>query len=236
MLGLCLRSLGFPDQSGIIRCKLRGTGILLLLVSAAPGWALGGNGFYSYVDENGVKVLTNLGAGRAGLEQPADEQPSAGKNFLPLIQTYARRYGIDEDLVTAIIQVESAFNPRAVSVKNCKGLMQLHPDTARRFGVSDIFDPAQNIEGGVKYLSHLIETFGRDLDHVLAAYNAGENTVRRYSGIPPYPETVDYVSRVRSLYGGELNPPEPSRRAQRILRLVEEDGTVLLTNVATESR
>jgi soluble lytic murein transglycosylase-like protein len=208
----------------------------LLLVSAAPGWALGGNGFYSYVDENGVKVLTNLGAGRAGLEQPADEQPSAGKNFLPLIQTYARRYGIDEDLVTAIIQVESAFNPRAVSVKNCKGLMQLHPDTARRFGVSDIFDPAQNIEGGVKYLSHLIETFGRDLDHVLAAYNAGENTVRRYSGIPPYPETVDYVSRVRSLYGGELNPPEPSRRAQRILRLVEEDGTVLLTNVATESR
>jgi soluble lytic murein transglycosylase-like protein len=208
----------------------------LLLVSAAPGWALGGNGFYSYVDENGVKVLTNLGAGRAALEQPADGEPSAGQNFLPLIQTYARRYGIDEDLVAAIIQVESAFNPRAVSVKNCKGLMQLHPDTARRFGVTDIFDPAQNIEGGVKYLSHLIETFGRDLDHVLAAYNAGENTVRRYSGIPPYPETVDYVSRVRSLYGGKLKPPEPSRRAQRILRLVEEDGTVLLTNVATESR
>ncbi|GAB4130497.1 MAG: hypothetical protein Kow001_24280 [Acidobacteriota bacterium] len=236
MLGLCLQSLGFPDHPGIIRCKLRGTGIVLLLLSAAPGWALGGNGFYSYVDENGVKVLTNLGAERVSPEQPADGQPAAGQNFLPLIQTYARQYGIDEGLVTAIIQVESAFNPRAVSVKNCKGLMQLHPDTARRFGVTDIFDPAQNIEGGVKYLSYLIEAFDRDLDHVLAAYNAGENAVRRHSGIPPYPETMDYVSRVRSLYGGQLEPPEPVRRPQRILRLVEEDGTVLLTNVATESR
>ncbi len=232
-----MQSLDFSDHRGIISVKLRVTGVVLLvLASTVPGRALAGNGFYSYVDENGVKVLTNLGAERGSLEPDNVPDPSAGANFIPLIQAYSRQYGIDEDLVTAIIQVESAFNPRAVSSKNCKGLMQLHPDTARRFGVSDIFDPAQNIEGGVKYLSHLIEAFGRDLDHVLAAYNAGENTVRRYSGIPPYPETVDYVAKVRSLYGRDLERPEPPRRPQRILRLVEEDGTVLLTNVATETR
>ncbi len=232
-----MQSLDFSDQRGIISVKLRLTGVVLLVLAfAVPGRALAGNGFYSYVDENGVKVLTNVGSERGSLEPDPAPDPSAGANFIPLIQAYSRQYGIDEDLVTAIIQVESAFNPRAVSSKNCKGLMQLHPDTARRFGVSDIFDPAQNIEGGVKYLSHLIETFGRDLDHVLAAYNAGENTVRRYSGIPPYPETLDYVAKVRSLYGRDLERPDPPRRPQRILRLVEEDGTVLLTNVATETR
>lgn len=234
---MCLPSLDFDRGRCIIKRKLNRITLSLLTVFVLAAQALGSGGFYSYVDENGVRVFTNLGISRQAAPAPVEPTvPEAGANFLPLIQEYSRQHGVDEDLVKAIIQVESAFNPRAVSIKNCKGLMQLHPDTARRFGVEDVFDPAQNIEGGVKFLSHLIQSFGQDLDHVLAAYNAGENAVKRHAGIPPYRETTDYVAKVRALYGKELEEPEPPRRPHRILRMVEPDGTVVLTNVATQTR
>lgn len=187
---------------------------------------------YTYVREDGTKVLTNLGADRGQESESAAalqaEEPSP--NFLPLIKKYADSYQIDETLVRAIIQVESNFNPRAVSPKNCKGLMQLHPDTARRFGVRDIFDPEENIAGGVRYLHFLMNYFDRNLDHVLAAYNAGEQVVKRFKGIPPYRETQSYVRRVRALFQPEQGPVL-SRRPQEIYRLVREDGRILFTNL-----
>ena len=102
----------------------------------------------------------------------------------------------------AVIQVESDFNPRCVSKKGARGLMQLMPGTAKRYGVKDVHDPADNIRGGVRYLADLLRMFGDDLPRVLAAYNAGENAVLRYGGIPPYDETQTYVKRAMTVYNG----------------------------------
>jgi hypothetical protein len=111
-------------------------------------------------------------------------------------------YGVSLDLVRAIIQVESDFDHLARSSKGAQGLMQLMPATAQRFGVGDPFDPRQNIFGGVQYLRFLLDMFGGDVALAAAAYNAGENAVIRYNGIPPYRETRGYVEKVQALLGG----------------------------------
>jgi soluble lytic murein transglycosylase-like protein len=116
------------------------------------------------------------------------------------IREAAHLYQIPEELVRAVIQVESGFSPRAVSSANAKGLMQLLPATAQRMQVEDIFDPRQNIYGGVRYLRILANLFNGDLNLTIAAYNAGEGAVLRYGGIPPYRETEEYVTRVVGLY------------------------------------
>jgi soluble lytic murein transglycosylase-like protein len=117
------------------------------------------------------------------------------------IRVAAAKYGLSPPLLKAVMQVESNFNPTAVSEKGATGLMQLMPDTARMLFVSDIYDPAQNIEGGAKYLRQLHDQFGNDLEKVLAAYNAGPEAVRRSGGaIPAIPETQAYVRKVLSLY------------------------------------
>lgn len=117
-----------------------------------------------------------------------------------LVRQAADDYQVDKALVRAIIHAESAFDVQAVSRKGASGLMQLMPATAQRFGVSNVFDPAQNISGGVRYMRELLETFNFDLKLALAAYNAGENAVLRHGGVPPYPETVNYVSKVMQLH------------------------------------
>lgn len=117
----------------------------------------------------------------------------------------ASAFNLDKALVRAIIQTESAFDVHATSAKGARGLMQLMPETAARYGVRDIFDPEQNIWGGTRYMRDLLEKFNQDLPLALAAYNAGENAVVRYGGIPPYPETRNYVQKVMALhqqYGG----------------------------------
>ena len=111
-----------------------------------------------------------------------------------------KSHGLSPGLVKAVIHAESAFDPRAISNKGALGLMQLMPGTAEQLGVDDPFNPWQNIEAGVRYLSSLIERFDGDLSLGLAAYHAGERTVRRYSGIPPYRETRNYVRRVLTLH------------------------------------
>lgn len=122
------------------------------------------------------------------------------KVLQPAITQTAYRYKIDPKLLNAIITVESAYNPGAVSEKGAVGLMQLMPGTAKRYGVADSFDPTENIEGGARYVNDLLDRFS-NLNLALAAYNAGEGAVTRYGDqIPPYRETQDYVNKVMQLY------------------------------------
>jgi len=117
----------------------------------------------------------------------------------PLVDKIAKQHGVDARLVTAVIWVESSGDPRARSRKGARGLMQLMPQTARELGVKKIYDPAQNVDGGVRYLKRLMTQYG-DLPLALAAYNAGPTAVDRYRGIPPYAETERYVTKILDLY------------------------------------
>lgn len=124
----------------------------------------------------------------------------AGLNMRTLIEDTASQYEVSPELVDSVIQVESNYNPRAVSPKGAQGLMQLMPATARRFGVRNSFDPKDNIVGGVRYLKFLQETF-KDERLAIAAYNAGEGAVQKYGNVPPYAETMSYVAKVGRKYG-----------------------------------
>ena len=126
----------------------------------------------------------------------------ARPEFDPYIEDAASKFGVSSDFIRAIISVESAFDEFAVSSKGAKGLMQLMPATARRFGVSNPFDPAQAIMGGTEYLSYLLGLFKGSLDLAAAGYNAGENAVLRYGGVPPYKETRNYVVKINAALGG----------------------------------
>ncbi len=139
--------------------------------------------------ENALSQLSAIsGAG--------DEEGAFGS----IIQLTAGYFGIDANLIRAIIKQESDFNPRALSPKGAKGLMQLMPETAAELGVDEAFDPAKNIFGGAKYLQQMLSKYRGDLDLALAAYNAGPATVDRAKGIPDIPETKRYVAQVRKYY------------------------------------
>jgi hypothetical protein len=154
--------------------------------------------------------------------------------YLQEIRDAAERYGVPFKLVSAIIRAESGFNPRAVSRKGAQGLMQLMPTTAATLGVRNSFDPRQNIDGGVRHLRSLIDRFTNNLPFALAAYNAGEKAVVQHGGIPPYPETRNYVTKVLYFYGspieGGTTPPT------RIYQTVTPDGTVVYTNIPPRGR
>lgn len=125
----------------------------------------------------------------------------APERWASLVEAVAAAHRLDPALVAAVIRVESNWQPRAVSPKGARGLMQLMPATARRLGVSKAFDPVQNVSGGVRYLSLLADRFGEnEVEKVLAAYNAGEGAVEEYEGIPPYRETREYVRKVLALW------------------------------------
>src|SRR5436305_12579265 len=129
--------------------------------------------------------------------------PGADPRWYPEeIRGAADRYGVPARRVSAIIRVESSFNPRAVSSKGARGLMQLMPETASVLGVRNTFDPYENIDGGVRHLRGLIDRFGNNLTLALAAYNAGERAVTAYRGIPPYPERRSDVTWIRRFVGG----------------------------------
>jgi soluble lytic murein transglycosylase-like protein len=138
-----------------------------------------------------------------------------------LIAEQAQRSGVRPSLVRAVIQVESGFNPLAVSPKGAMGLMQLMPATARELGVQNPFNPAQNVEGGTKYLRQLLDRYGDDEALALAAYNAGPGAVDRHGQhVPPYRETKEYVSRVNRI-AGEGTGEGPAPRATEIFRTLE---------------
>ena len=154
-----------------------------------------------------------------------------------LIQQVSEKHGIDPDLVKAVARAESNYNPYAVSRRGAMGLMQLVPATAKRFGVANIFDVKQNLEGGIKYLKFLMETFPNNLPYILAAYNAGENAVFRHRGIPPYRETQDYVRKISTLYGKRLQ--FETARADfegTIVRYQDEAGRIVYSNLESAYR
>ncbi len=142
------------------------------------------------------------------------------------IREVAMRHGVAADLVEAVIRVESAFNPRAVSNKGAQGLMQLMPRTALALGVRNAFDPRENIDGGVRHLRYLLERYPGNTSLALAAYNAGEKAVDYYGGIPPYPETQQYVRKIL----GTSGPAGWTTRAS-IFRYTETDGTTTYSNI-----
>lgn len=125
--------------------------------------------------------------------------PILKRGFDEYVQEAAQKYHVNPTLVHAVIQTESSYNPDAVSPKGAMGLMQLMPSTADRYNVRNAFDPAQNISGGVQYLSELLKHYDQNVALSLAAYNAGEGAVDKYKGIPPYPETEQYVSKILNM-------------------------------------
>lgn len=154
-----------------------------------------------------------------GLDQKAEKYDS-------IIRVLAGKYGIDPKLVHSIIRAESDYNPNAVSSKGAVGLMQLMPKTAKFYGVEDLYDPIENIEGGIKYLNDLIKTYRQDHELMLAAYNAGLDAVKKYKGIPPYPETVDYIQRVKMYWGKDT-----SRRKKTVVySFRDKSGRLVITN------
>lgn len=164
---------------------------------------------YAYVDERGTQHFTNMipvgkkfrviVAERIRYVVPRSIVDNT--SYDSIIQRHANTHGIDPTLIKAVMKAESNFNPNAMSHKGAQGLMQLMPDTARLMNVGNPFDPDDNIRGGTKYLKYLDETFGGNLDLVLAAYNAGPGRVREYNmSIPPYEETRAFIQRVKSYY------------------------------------
>lgn len=147
-----------------------------------------------------VKVDTRTGKLVRSLVPVARPNATFQADLHGLVQQTAQTFDVNPLLVDSVIQVESNYNPFAVSAKGAQGLMQLMPGTAQRFGVANSFDPKQNIEAGVRYLKFLQDTF-QDDRLAIAAYNAGEKAVAKFKDVPPYPETVNYVAKVGQKYG-----------------------------------
>jgi hypothetical protein len=190
-----------------------------------------------------VRVDTHTGKLVRTLVAPP-KPAGADADMRGLVDEAAKNFDVNPLLVDSVIQVESNYNPFAVSPKGAQGLMQLMPGTAQRFGVTDSFDPKQNIEAGVRYLKFLQDTF-QDDRLAIAAYNAGEKAVAKYKDVPPYPETVSYVAKVGKKYGQQKRaamtntetkheaknteepkpPSNPSEEAPRhILAYVDAEG------------
>lgn len=183
-----------------------------LLLLAAPARA----DIYTYTDANGTAYFSNVPdnnrytlfmctpTAKTGVPPAGESLLNKSGNrtrYTPLVEEAASQNKLDPSLLHAVILAESGYNPRAVSRKGAMGLMQLMPDTASRYGVSDAFDPAQNVHAGARYLGDLLQLFNQDLNLALAAYNAGEKSVIKYGNhIPPYRETVAYVPKVLDTY------------------------------------
>jgi len=172
----------------------------------------------------------------APAEPPAVKAPKGPPNsFREAVDRIAEKNKLPPVLVHSVIKVESNYNPNAISPKGALGLMQLIPSTARRFGVSNAFNPVENVEGGAKYLRYLLDLYKGDYRLALAAYNAGEGAVAKHGGVPPYAETVNYLQQVRNRLveaqqqNKKVEPkPDPPKASGhvKIVEIVEPDGKV----------
>lgn len=173
---------------------------------------------YSDRPRAGSETVTTFPVSRAaGVRATRPAAPGTTYHFDDIIERQTAASGLSPDLIRAVIQVESGFNPGAVSPKGAQGLMQLMPATARALGVVDPFHPEDNIRGGVAYLKQLLGLYSQDIRLALAAYNAGPGSVTRYGDVPPYRETQAYVRRVTSASGGPAATPVDSGRVAGLL-------------------
>ncbi len=217
--------------------------ILLLALSLSVFKVHGGDTFY-YGESDGTILLTNIPSGnhlRPLRREEGGILPRKGQTpFGAIIREAAIQAGLNEDLLLAVIAVESDFRPGAVSPKGAMGLMQLMPDTADALGVARPFDPRENVQAGALHLRRLLDRFGGDLELALAAYNAGEQRVRESGAVPPFPETRRYVdqimarlspsSRSRSVH--EARSPIPVLpQEKRIFIYVDENGITKFTDI-----
>ena len=154
----------------------------------------------------------------------APRMPLIQAPYGDMIQSAAKKYSVDADLIFSVIAAESNFNPRAISRRGARGLMQLLPATGTRFGVKDIFDPAQNIDAGTQYLRDLMARYQGDLVLTLAAYNAGPGAVERYGRVPPYNETISYVRAIRKTYAQRKSKNSPKTEAKAEPKAVPTTG------------
>jgi hypothetical protein len=217
---------------------------LIVLAAAAAvfvGAAPSGAETYQFVGPDGTVHFTNAPSDPRYRRMTGVSKASSGTaegffrvpstvstaSLTDTIREAAQRHGVPEELVSAVIRVESGFNARAVSRKGARGLMQLMPETAAVLGVRDSFDPAENIDGGVRHLRGLLDRYGNNLPFALAAYNAGEGAVNSHGGIPPYPETQAYVGRILSILGGD----SPAGLSGSSYRYLADDGAVVYTNI-----
>jgi soluble lytic murein transglycosylase-like protein len=212
-----MKKLCEPSSTAVVMLSV----LVWLVYTPRPGYA----DIVRHDGPDGRVYFSNVTSARSRVSPVPGAVASTRTTLLPVISRLAQHYGVDAHLVQAIITVESAFNPHAVSHAGAQGLMQLMPATAARYEVGDPFDPHANIEGGIRYLRDLLQRFPSDLRRVLAAYNAGEAAVERYGGVPPYPETQHYVARVMTLYGRDAWPQ------QKIYRYHTANGSILFTNV-----
>jgi len=205
---------------------------------------------------NGSTVIFNddVGSGwRVHGRIPSDAYLVARRDartpFDETIARYARERGVDPLLAKCVMLIESNYNPRAISRKGARGLMQLMPATASRYGVSDSFNADENIRAGIRHLGDLLEQWGGSVTHALAAYNAGSGAVAKYSGVPPYPETQEYIRRALVAYGGSTQLPvigggfkgQPVGSTYRVassepVKLQRGDSGPLLTNAGPVRR
>ncbi len=201
---------------------------------------------------NGSALIFNdsVGSGwRVNGGVPSDGYLASRRNaptpYDTAIESESRTAGVDPGLVKSVMLVESNYNPRAVSRKGARGLMQLMPETARRFGVSDRHDAGQSIRAGVQYLAVLLEQFKGDVSLALAGYNAGEGAVARHAGVPPYRETREYIRRVLVARHGEGTPSPAIRGGFRgtptgsvvrtaVVRVSSQNGTPVFSNTAVD--
>ena len=152
--------------------------------------------------------------------------PKAGLRYDPLIRSLAGKHSISPSLIHAMIKNESNYNPYAVSSKGAKGLMQLMPKTASNYGVDDPYDPRQNIEAGIKHIKNLLSVYDGELNLALAAYNAGQGAVKKYKGIPPFPETQNYIKKINSTFKKSLINTQKT-----IYTYYNESGRLVITNI-----
>jgi len=219
------------------------TAALLLSVAAAvPADAQ----IHSWRDQSGTLVLSNQArpddvgpVTTYAVPGPAlirtttrPEEPSGSSRYDDLIQQHATTHGVSMNLVRAVIQAESGFNPAALSPKGAMGLMQLMPATARELGVANPFHPGDNIRGGVTYLARLLSRYKQNIELALAAYNAGPGSVEKYGAVPPYRETQEYVKKITSKPGVTVPVTPPPPVMYRWMELVDGRPTTRYSNVA----
>lgn len=155
---------------------------------------------------------------------------SVPQHYLYKIRKLAKKHGLKESLILAVARAESSFNPYAVSRKGAVGIMQLMPETAQKYGVYNRYNVDLNLEAGIKHLKYLYQKYNKNLPLTLAAYNAGEEAVKKYKGIPPYKETRTYIKRVMKYMGLRYTSLFKPKGRQIIYRIITDDGRIIITD------